>query len=314
MNKRDYRADLSHPLWREKRKQVFQRFGRKCSRCGSRRLLDVHHKTYSNGKRAWEYPLDNFEILCQRCHAAAHNRAYSATRCGTCGTEIRAGFAHCASCHSQLAQKYRQDLAKKNLELSILQDQLKVVAGSKTPASRQEFERLDKEREILVLQKEAAEEKMKELEETTDDQMRQIGSQIGSLRRILVGMAILLVLVVAVFLWGPGFGHGQATAKETAEAGPSYLSAAEAAHHVGERVAVRARVSQVTYARNGNIYLNLGGRFPHQKLALVVFGRHALGFQNLQSLEGRVVVVRGEVSTYRGRPEIVLDDPAQLAY
>ena len=64
-----YREYLDSPQWRAKRRWALRRLGRKCSVCGSRDRLHVHHKTYKN---LFREKLEDLQILCAGCHANTH--------------------------------------------------------------------------------------------------------------------------------------------------------------------------------------------------------------------------------------------------
>lgn len=111
MDKSQYAEYLNHPLWIEKREEVFQRFGRECCKCKSIYNLNVHHKTYSPGKMPWEYPLENFEVLCEKCHKIDHGLEYSAKYCKECGIEISERFEYCFTCYQGLNLKLKNKVA-----------------------------------------------------------------------------------------------------------------------------------------------------------------------------------------------------------
>lgn len=71
-----YSQKLRDPRWQKVRLQVFGRDGWKCQQpdCVSRSEtpLAVHHKTYQRGREPWDYPLENFLTLCEKCHDKAH--------------------------------------------------------------------------------------------------------------------------------------------------------------------------------------------------------------------------------------------------
>lgn len=67
-----YEQQLATKEWHDKRSEVLQVRGCKCEHCGSTERLNVHHKRYISGHMAWEYPLDNFVVLCQECHEKVH--------------------------------------------------------------------------------------------------------------------------------------------------------------------------------------------------------------------------------------------------
>lgn len=70
--KKEYEAYLRSPEWDAKRALVLERDGHRCVRCGSKRKLQVHHKTYARFK---EELLDDLETLCggqAGCHKVEH--------------------------------------------------------------------------------------------------------------------------------------------------------------------------------------------------------------------------------------------------
>ena len=67
-NHADY---IQSPAWQEKRRQVLERDGYCCTRCGSAVNLDVHHLTYSHFGNE---PLEDLVTLCRRCHGTIHKK------------------------------------------------------------------------------------------------------------------------------------------------------------------------------------------------------------------------------------------------
>ena len=68
-----YEEQLKDERWLKKRKEVLDTKGYICSNCGSMFGLQVHHLKYKYGKMAWEYPMSNFVVLCDKCHKKIHN-------------------------------------------------------------------------------------------------------------------------------------------------------------------------------------------------------------------------------------------------
>lgn len=64
-----YYKYIQSDRWKEVRKKMFDRYGRKCQSCDNRGNLHIHHKTYRNlCNERWS----DLEILCARCHMAVH--------------------------------------------------------------------------------------------------------------------------------------------------------------------------------------------------------------------------------------------------
>jgi DNA/RNA endonuclease YhcR with UshA esterase domain len=83
--------------------------------------------------------------------------------------------------------------------------------------------------------------------------------------------------------------------------------------HVGQNLTVEGVVSEVHHAASGKaIFIDIGGRYPNNPFAAVIFADDASKFPNVDSLEGKTVDISGSVRLYKGKPEIILNDPAQI--
>lgn len=68
-NKPKYSDQLKDPRWQKLRLKVFERDEWTCQVCfDTQSQLKVHHKYYLQGKDPWDYPLDAFSTLCEKCH------------------------------------------------------------------------------------------------------------------------------------------------------------------------------------------------------------------------------------------------------
>ncbi|MFZ3374105.1 MAG: hypothetical protein WA183_00950 [Chthoniobacterales bacterium] len=92
----------------------------------------------------------------------------------------------------------------------------------------------------------------------------------------------------------------------------SNYTAVEAAKHIGEMATVTDRVDGVHQSGKGNIFLNMGGKYPNQMFTAFIPTASAGQFRNFQQYEGRTVTVSGKIALYRGKPEIVVTAPSQL--
>ena len=96
-----------------------------------------------------------------------------------------------------------------------------------------------------------------------------------------------------------------------AQAPPTY-TAADAAKHVGEIATVTDRVDGVHQSGKGNIFLNMGGKYPNQAFTAFIPSSSAGQFTNPQQYEGRTVGVSGKIALYKGKPEIIVNSPSQI--
>jgi DNA/RNA endonuclease YhcR with UshA esterase domain len=91
------------------------------------------------------------------------------------------------------------------------------------------------------------------------------------------------------------------------------IPAAEAKSHIDKDVTVEGVVSDVHHAASGKvIFIEIGGRYPGNPVSAVIFKDHFSKFPTVDSLAGKTVDITGRIKEYRGRTEIVLDDPEQL--
>lgn len=66
-----YSKLLKHPLWFAKRKEILDKKGHCCQKCGCEQNLHVHHLYYER-VMPWEYPDRAFMVLCSPCHKNIH--------------------------------------------------------------------------------------------------------------------------------------------------------------------------------------------------------------------------------------------------
>jgi DNA/RNA endonuclease YhcR with UshA esterase domain len=93
----------------------------------------------------------------------------------------------------------------------------------------------------------------------------------------------------------------------------SNYTAIEAAKHVGETATVTDKVDGVHQSGKGNIFLNMGGKYPNQAFTAFIPSGSAAQFPNPQQYEGRTVSVSGKINLYKGKPEIIVNSPSQIS-
>lgn len=94
------------------------------------------------------------------------------------------------------------------------------------------------------------------------------------------------------------------------------LSAAEAKDHVGETATVCGTVASTRYAastRGQPTFLNVDKSYPNQIFTIVIWGSNRGKFGSPEiEFRGKHICVTGEITDYRGKPEIIADDPKQI--
>jgi len=70
--KDEYSDELKDQRWKDLRRKIIERDSGRCQVCDSSKALQVHHKRYIRGKKAWEHPENLLITLCQSCHSLFH--------------------------------------------------------------------------------------------------------------------------------------------------------------------------------------------------------------------------------------------------
>ena len=86
----------------------------------------------------------------------------------------------------------------------------------------------------------------------------------------------------------------------------------DAGSQAGETGCVSGRVLKVFTSRNGNTFLDFCEDYRDCPFSSVIFSSDKAKFGDLQSLAGRQIEIRGPITVYQGRPEIVIRDPEQI--
>jgi len=81
---------------------------------------------------------------------------------------------------------------------------------------------------------------------------------------------------------------------------------------VGNSGCVAGLVLRVYSARTGNTFLDFCQDYRTCPFTSVIFASDKNKFGNLETLQGKRVEIRGDVTTYQGRPEIIIRDPQQV--
>ncbi len=95
------------------------------------------------------------------------------------------------------------------------------------------------------------------------------------------------------------------------------ITADEAVKHAGETTTVCGVVAGAKYAaqiRGGLTFIDFGKPYPNASFTAVIFAADRAKFGTPEKgLAGKQVCVTGKIEMFRGKPEIVLTDPKQLA-
>ncbi len=94
------------------------------------------------------------------------------------------------------------------------------------------------------------------------------------------------------------------------------MSAADAKNHVGAKATVCGTVASARYAESSKgqpTFLNLDESYPHEIFIILIWGsdRPKFGSPDVKYANAKVCVT-GMIASYRGVPEIVVNDPTEL--
>ncbi|MBI5687332.1 MAG: DNA-binding protein [Verrucomicrobia bacterium] len=82
-------------------------------------------------------------------------------------------------------------------------------------------------------------------------------------------------------------------------------------------IGISGFVASARYSENGKsqpTFLNLGKPYPNQDFTVVIWGSDRENFKEPPEkfYLHKNITVTGEVTTYRGKPEIIVHDPSQI--
>jgi len=130
---------------------------------------------------------------------------------------------------------------------------------------------------------------------------------------ILAGGAAFILVSVLAYRLGLRHAAGPEPSR-AAEPNPESgcLDFHTASGHSGENTCVTGRVLRVFTSRSGNTFLDFCTDYRRCPFTSVIFASDRSQFGNLAALEGRKVEIRGEITSYNSRAEIVIHKPQQI--
>ncbi len=86
----------------------------------------------------------------------------------------------------------------------------------------------------------------------------------------------------------------------------------DAGKHVGEKTCVTGTALQVFTSAKGTTFFDFCANYKTCPFTAVVFASDAAKFSNLSQYEKKTVEISGLLTTYQGKAEIILNEPAQI--
>ncbi len=75
---------------------------------------------------------------------------------------------------------------------------------------------------------------------------------------------------------------------------------------------VTGRVLKVFTSKGGNTFFDFCEDYRNCPFTSVIFSSNKSKFGDVQSLAGRQIEIRGSITVYQAKPEIVIRDPEQI--
>jgi len=129
----------------------------------------------------------------------------------------------------------------------------------------------------------------------------------------LVDLALIRAGVRLAKVLNDALTHYQPAPLATSPLGSQVYTDREAAAHVGETAMVVGTVVSVHRSKAGNIYLNFGADYPHQTFSGAILNPRDPAFNQLDTLAGKRVGVRGMIKNYKGQAEILIESMDQIS-
>jgi hypothetical protein len=130
---------------------------------------------------------------------------------------------------------------------------------------------------------------------------------------LIVALAVVMASGLSAFVaYRHGLHRGLSGPAAEGKSDAGCLELADAASHAGETGCVSARVLRVYTSRSGNTFLDFCSDYRNCPFTSVIFSSDKMKFGNLDALAGRRVEIRGAITVYQGRPEIIIRGPEQL--
>ncbi|WP_236888840.1 hypothetical protein [Desulfoluna limicola] len=353
MNSDSYKKLLSDPRWQNKRQKILEALGTKCNRCGSISQLQVHHKEYIPGKMPWEYPLNFFEILCENCHSEEHGNKSIKKTCKVCHTPISNCYDYCFSCYKNLIQIQNtkiETLQSDNSSLKEQIDQPHHYSVSKTNKSIIENNNTSSKifrkapflafgfvvlilsisigvgscslKRSTVIEPPHTSKEQPTIDskpvETNNSNTHSNNSQIST-----------KISDSPIDNTKPSPTTYKQKPKNTIRTEPTQPKQVKNSYtntnsktlqiikspndYAGQKVSLIVKICQVSSLKNGLLIFNVGGDYPNHKFSIVVYKEISEKIQYPNTYKNKEVIVSGILSTYKGKPQIVLNDVNQIS-
>jgi len=133
---------------------------------------------------------------------------------------------------------------------------------------------------------------------------------------VLGGTVVLTTSLIGLVAYRLGLRQASTPAAGPFSAGSgadgSCVDFRDAQSRVGRTTCVSGRIVRVFTSRGGHTFLDFCANYLACPFGTVIFSSDREKFGNFGTLAGRQVEIRGTVTLYQGRAEIIIHDPQQI--
>lgn len=138
---------------------------------------------------------------------------------------------------------------------------------------------------------------------------------------------LLVTAIIALVAMGAGMFFGQGNSPKSdlkpAQASISDLmpdkgapstcvSIEDAQNYAGSEACVRGALLKVFTSKSGTVFLDFCENYSQCPFTAVIFKSAVKKFDDLKQYEGKIVEIKGMIKTYKGKPEIILENSEQI--
>lgn len=92
----------------------------------------------------------------------------------------------------------------------------------------------------------------------------------------------------------------------------SCLDINDVANFVAQEKCVRGKIEKVFISKSGTIFLDFCQDYKTCPFTAVIFKSDSAKFENIKELNGKTIELTGLIKTYKGQPEIIINEPSQI--
>lgn len=121
---------------------------------------------------------------------------------------------------------------------------------------------------------------------------------------------IFITALALAFVLGGAIYVTKSPKEKLQENSPCSIFYFEAPQNIGKYCKVQGKVDHVYISKKGNVFLNFCKNYKSCPFAGVIFKQKAP--KDPKKYEGKIVEIEGRIQTYKGRPEIIIENENQI--